>query len=405
MSKFDMFDSLSCRLNRCETRTHQAFLRFFVTALFIASGVRIGFSQTPGSNPSFPGSNATNQPNIEEVRANSSAETPPLFAPSETIEDPVVTPPQVLVEPFRRESFADVIGQSLFGPLRPERWRPLGLAGFLSEGWDEAYAPVPSTEGTSRIAPRQTWINNADGAFYRLFVFSFGFARGLPGNADLYNGSYFMFTPLSRRFEIGWFFPFVVSDPRSPGKSPTNYDTGVGDLTIAPRFLLAEDKRYSVTSNLFVRVPTGNGLNGNGVASLSPDVEFWANPFGGWVFRGGAGVTTPTNLSPAKIALLSGNPWTGFNASPSTFSSFDARFAVGKYITAPDAKFLPNLVVDVAANLHTAISGGNATYFSLTPGFRFGIGNEWYLLGGVEVPLVGPLPFQTQTIFQIIKNF
>ncbi len=405
MSKFDMFDSLFCRLNRCETRTHQAFLRFFVTALFIASGVRIGFSQTPGSNPSFPGSNATNQPNIEEVRANSSAETPPLFAPSETIEDPVVTPPQVLVEPFRRESFADVIGQSLFGPLRPERWRPLGLAGFLSEGWDEAYAPVPSTDGTSRIAPRQTWINNADGAFYRLFVFSFGFARGLPGNADLYNGSYFMFTPLSRRFEIGWFFPFVVSDPRSPGKSPTNYDTGVGDLTIAPRFLLAEDKRYSVTSNLFVRVPTGNGLNGNGVASLSPDVEFWANPFGGWVFRGGAGVTTPTNLSPAKIALLSGNPWTGFNASPSTFSSFDARFAVGKYITAPDAKFLPNLVVDVAANLHTAISGGNATYFSLTPGFRFGIGNEWYLLGGVEVPLVGPLPFQTQTIFQIIKNF
>lgn len=400
-----MFRKYFSGFYRCEERTYQALIRLFIVTIFLAVPARIGFSQTLGSNPSIPASNATNQPFYEDVPANSSASAPTLFVPGESIEDPVVTPPQVLVEPFRRESFADVIGQSLFGPLRPERWRPLGLAGFLSEGWDEAYAPVPSTDGTSRIAPRQTWVNNADGAFYRLFVFSFGYMRGLPGNADLYNGSYFLFTPFSRRFEIGWFFPFVVSAPNSLGRSPTDYYTGVGDLTIAPRFLLAEDKRYSVTSNLFVRIPTGNVRNGNGVASLSPDVEFWANPFGGWVFRGGVGVTTPTNLTPAKIALLSGNPWTGFNASPSTFSSFDARFAVGKYITAPDARFLPNLVVDVAANLHTAISGGNASYFSLTPGFRFGIGNEWYFLGGVEVPLVGPLPFQTQTIFQVIKNF
>lgn len=393
------------QLIRRLTPVNSVVARFAIACVIVAAGARLGAAQTLESPPSRPALSATNPPLVGDVPPNSPAGSPPLFAPGETIDDPVVTPPQVLMDPFRRESFADVIGQSLFGPLRSERWRPLGLAGFLSEGWDEAYAPVPAMDGTSRIAPRQTWINNADGAFYRLFVFSFGFARGLPGNADLYNGSYFMFTPLSRRFEIGWFFPFVVSAPNALGKSPTNYYTGVGDLTIAPRFLLAEDKRYSVTSNLFVRVPTGNGLNGNGVASLSPDLEFWANPFGGWVFRGGAGVTTPTNLTPAKIALLSGNPWTGFNASPSTFTSFDARFAVGKYITAPDARFLPNLVVDLAANLHTAISGGNATYFSLTPGFRFGIGNEWYLLGGVEVPLVGPLPFQTQTIFQIIKNF
>ena len=41
----------------------------------------------------------------------------------------------------------------------------------------------------------------------------------------------------------------------------------------------------------------------------------------------------------------------------------------------------------------------------MTPGFRFGIGHEWYLLGGFEVPSIGPLPFRNQAIFQAIKNF
>ena len=41
----------------------------------------------------------------------------------------------------------------------------------------------------------------------------------------------------------------------------------------------------------------------------------------------------------------------------------------------------------------------------MTPGFRFGIGHEWYLLSGFEVPTIGPLPFRNQAIFQAIKNF
>lgn len=292
-----------------------------------------------------------------------------------------------------------VAGESLFGPLRPEAWRPLGIASLFSEGWDEPYAPAPGD------APRQTWINNADGAFYRLFVFSFAYARDVPGGGDGYNGAYFLFTPLSRRLELGWFVPFVTSAPdaaRSPGGGNL---TDFGDLTVAPRVLLAEDRRYSVTGNLFVRLPTGDARNGNGAASLSPDVEFWANPFDRWVVRGGLGVTVPTNYSPASAALQRSNPWTGFNASPSPFTTLDARLAVGHYITPADAPVFKNFVYYVAANLHTELSGGDWTYFSLTPGFRFGLGREWYVLGGLEVPLVGPLPFETQAIFQLIKNF
>ncbi len=308
-----------------------------------------------------------------------------------------------LEEAAIRLPWGERVGESLFGRLRPDLWRPLGLGSLFREGWDEQYAPAPDpgTDGS----PRQTWINNADGAFYRLFVFSFGYARGLPGNRDAYNGSYYLFTPFSRRFEVGWFVPFAVATPDAFRPVGNRYWTEAGDLTIAPRILLAEDRRYSVTSDLFVRIPTGNVRNGNGVASLSPDIEFWADIPGKVVVRGALGVTVPTNETRGRSALLASAPFNGFNASAASFSSFDARLAVGKYLTPGDAPILPNFVAYVAANLHSELRGGHANYFSLTPGFRFGIGNDWYFLGGLEVPLVGPLPFQTQTIFQLIKNF
>lgn len=321
--------------------------------------------------------------------------THPTPAVAETIVPETEGTPTTRVE----LPLGEVIGASLFGPLRPESWRPLGMNTLFSEGWNEPYAPAPGD------APRQTWINNADGAFYRLYVASFSFARNVPGGGNVYNGSYFLFTPLSRRLELGWFVPFVTSAPDACPGSGGSYWTDFGDLTIAPRLLVAEDRRYTVTANLFVRTPTGNARNGNGVASLSPDLEFWANPVERWVIRGGFGLTVPTNKTEASSRLLAVEPWSGFNASPGPFASIDARLAVGRYLTPADARYFSNFVPYLAANLHTEISGGNSTYFTLTPGFRFGLGNDWYALAGLEVPVVGPLPFATQTIAQLIKNF
>ncbi|WP_435021420.1 transporter [Tundrisphaera sp. TA3] len=313
-------------------------------------------------------------------------------------EPPAAGPVPADVAEWRPRSFAEVVGESLLDPLRPEAWRPLGIGSLLTEGWDEPYAPAPGD------APRQTWVGSADGAFYRLYVASYSFAP-IPGGGTAYNGTAILFSPLSRRFELGWFVPFVTSAPDAARPAGGPNWTDFGDLTIAPRILLAEDRRYTVTSNLFVRLPTGDGRNGNGAASLSPDVEFWANPFERWVVRGGAGVTVPTNYTPASSALQRSNPWTGFNASPSSFTTFDARLAVGHYLTSGDARFFKSFVYYAAANLHTELSGGDATYLSITPGFRFGVGGDWYFLGGLEVPLVGGMPFDTQTTFQLIKNF
>ena len=72
--------------------------------------------------------------------------------------DPASSPSEVDAQARVDSSISEVIADSLIGPLRPELWRPLGFMGLLSEGWDESYAPAPGD------APRQTWINNADGA-------------------------------------------------------------------------------------------------------------------------------------------------------------------------------------------------------------------------------------------------
>jgi hypothetical protein len=75
------------------------------------------------------------------------------------------------------------------------------------------------------------------------------------------------------------------------------------------------------------------------------------------------------------------------------------------YLTPDDAPVFKHLCATLATNLHTRLSGGSTTYFSVTPGMRAGVGGDWYLLAGLEVPLVGPLPFANQVIVQAIRNF
>lgn len=178
---------------------------------------------------------------------------------------------------------------------------PFLFSEFLSDWWESPYDSI------LHHTPRQTWSKSADGAFYRLAVLSCSWAQGTPEVADTANGGVFLFTPLNRRFEIGWFLPFsaIAHDALSPTSERFR---GTGDLTVAPRFLLAEDKKYSSTANCYIRFPTGSVLTGNGVTSLSPDIEFWLDPTDKWILRGGVGLTVSTNLTAGSAPLLEVNP-------------------------------------------------------------------------------------------------
>jgi hypothetical protein len=73
---------------------------------------------------------------------------------------------------------------------------------LLTEGWNEAWVPSPNGSGG---APRQGWIDAADGNFCRLWFFTlaqgFNFRepRNEPSVGNAYLGASTLYTPLSRR--------------------------------------------------------------------------------------------------------------------------------------------------------------------------------------------------------------
>jgi hypothetical protein len=72
---------------------------------------------------------------------------------------------------FRVEmGLLDTITESICGKPDPDSWRPLPCSTLFSEGWLEPWVPSPNGSGG---APRQGWINAADGNLYRLWFFTF----------------------------------------------------------------------------------------------------------------------------------------------------------------------------------------------------------------------------------------
>ena len=67
-----------------------------------------------------------------------------------------------------------------------------------------------------------------------------------------------------------------------------------------------------------------------------------------------------------------------------------------------------DMVWYVAPNLaHVIDNRGpkNTPLLTLTPGFRTHLGQNWYLLGGVEVPVTEPKPFDYQLLTGLMKVF
>jgi hypothetical protein len=139
---------------------------------------------------------------------------------------------------------------------------------------------------------------------------------------------------------------------------------------------------------LSVRTPTGSPRSGDGGrASLTPQVQFWRNVIDKWVVRGGFGVTAPTNHA-------AGN-------GPTLIS----QLAVGRTLFPHEKTPFGDLTYYVSANVLNTFGSAPSTFVSLTPGFRTYLGKDWYLLGGLEVPVIDRPPFREQLIFYFVKAY
>lgn len=278
--------------------------------------------------------------------------------------------------------FCKAAVESLTGDVYadPSRWQSLSIYTLFTEGWNEPWVSPPTGEG---YAPRQGWINAYDGVFYRLGIGTFGYANGAERLGDTYTGGATFYTPLSRRLEVQYDIPVAVSN---------NSHTDFGDLQITPRIILSETKAVTESFNLTIRTPTGDSDNGNSAGVITPNYQFWANWWKGLVLRGGLGMAIPYH-----------------NADESgSRTSFVGNFAAGYYFTQHDRAPFGDLVGYLSTNLSQAVDDrgdSKTTYLSLTPGFRTHLGNNWYLLGGVEIPATKPKSFDYQALSGLMFVF
>jgi hypothetical protein len=319
-----------------------------------------------------------------------------VFTP-ETIAAPMTGPQPLYIDGIgmvpagtRVETgFFETIRESVFGKPDPDTWRPLPLATLFSEGWSEAWVPSPNGSGG---APRQGWINAADGNMYRLWFFTFGQAFNQGDKSNAYIGSYTLYTPLSRRLLLITNIPFVLRNNAGDGL-PTISPSGLtnpasknhttfGDISFTPRVLLHETQDFSLTAEVAAVVPTGN-LPLAGKTALIPAVSFWNNFAGRWVIRGGIGDYIPL----------------GGGGSDNLIS----QLAIGQTLTDHDVPLFGDFTWYVSTVVNTPLRDGQHTSATITPGVRSHLGNDWYFLAGLPTPLTSQRVGDIGMIFWFMK--
>ena len=283
----------------------------------------------------------------------------------------------------------DTVIESLCGKPDPNTWRPLRLSTLFSEGWNEAWVPTPNGSGG---APRQGWINAADGNLYRLSFFTFAQAFNSNPKGNAYLGAYTLFAPLSRRLDLIINVPFFVrnnassglpiQNPNNPNLSSTKSHSGFGDMSFTPRVLLHETKDFSLTGELAVVVPTGTEPLAGHTATLVPTVGFWNNFSGGWVIRGGLGLAIPMNGSGDNLI---------------------SQLAIGNTFTDHDVPLFGDFTVYLSSVVNTELANGNQTTVVLTPGMRTHLGNDCYFLAGLPIPVTEQRVGDIGMIFWFMK--
>jgi hypothetical protein len=157
-----------------------------------------------------------------------------------------------------------------------EEWRPLQPSQFGRE-LTEAWIPVPN--GSSG-APRQGWLNTADGFFTREGHLAYDYVDG--DGTEAHGVLARFHYPLSRRLWVGVEAPFLQS---------VDGEEDFGDVTVTGQLMLAETRDLSLNAGLGVRVPTGSERTGGDLFAVQPQLNIWTDLGSGISARGRIGWT------------------------------------------------------------------------------------------------------------------
>jgi len=254
----------------------------------------------------------------------------------------------------------------------PNGWTPLDFNRFGPE-LTEKWIPVPNGDSG---APRQGWLNTADGFFTREAHVAYDYVDTGAGRADR-QGVLLRFNhPLSRRLWAGVEIPVVQN---------INGSDSFGDHGLNTLVMLAETKNLSINAGVGWRLPTGEARFGNNVFAAQPQINFWGDVGSGFALRGRLGYEIADNGSPDNFVL---------NA------------AIGQTVTPHNPAPFGDLTWYVSGNYRQQVSGPGRSFFSITPGMRTHVGNNLFLLLGVEFPITEPREsFNQRYIVQLVQGF
>ena len=266
-------------------------------------------------------------------------------------------------------------------------WTPLCL-GNLSEGWFDPWIAPPGTGSSG--APRQGWLNTADGFFTKEYHLFYSFTSNVaePGGTshDVHTGMFQWQYPLSRRLWVGLDVPFSSMVDR-PSGLPTlrNLD----DITVTTKVMLQETQDFALSAELGVRMPTGDVDMGGDVNSLIPKINFWTDMGGAWSLRGAIGADIPNSGTPPGASEL----------------DLLYNIAIGHTVTCHNATPWGDFTYYLSANGRTNLDAANEhTFLSLTPGIRTHLCDNIFFLTGTEIPVSGPDSFDVRYLFMIVRG-
>ncbi|MCF6157535.1 MAG: transporter [wastewater metagenome] len=298
----------------------------------------------------------------------------------------------------------------------PHEKRPdLTFSHFFSDGWKFTQWEEPEQEPDQ--APRFRLLKIPATVFEREVRMNYSFTNnGDGGKFDKHEWEFEFEIPISRRLLLeveprivslssnssnknSGFGPDTIMLDLPPDKalllpssSVSGTNSGFGDLSLIARIMLVETRNTTLLSLFEISLPTGDedrGL-GSGLTTVSPGIGFWRDLGKRYALHSFFGLDIPTGGKDDE--------------DPDTTIVYGT--AITKTVTPKDTPFFGNLTLFVEFNGSSDIGSDNdTTVVSILPGVRWHLWGEFWLMPGIEFPVIGRDEFDSRVWFSVLKDF
>ncbi len=276
---------------------------------------------------------------------------------------------------------------SLYGAEEfSEKKSDLTLSNFFSEGWKFMQWEEPEQEPDQ--APRFRLLKIPATVFEREIRMNYSFTNnGDRGEVDEHEWEFEIEIPVSRRL-------LLEVEPTIVSVSPRDNDShsGFGDTSLIARIMLMETRNTTVLSILDLKLPTGDedlGL-GSGMTTITPGIGVWRDLGGRYALQGFFGLDIPV----------------GGKSDEDPDTTIVYGTAITKTVTPKDTPYFGNLTFFVEFNGSSDIgSDSDNTVVSILPGARWNLGHEFWLMPGMEFPVIGKDEFDSRVWLSVLKDF